>query len=114
MQKIGLFAVFPAWAVVEGEHGRECGTLRGPSLGLPPTRWVGKSGVRRSGRSASRGAEFVHSAVVMGVGPGVGAEDVVEVLVVAEGVDAVLGESSMRCWGEVDIVADYRKIGVVR
>ncbi len=93
--------------------GRECGTLRKLIFRIAADALGGEIGGEEVGVLGFKGAELVHAAVIMDVGPGGGAEDVVEVLVVAEGVDAVLGESSMRCWGEVDIVADYRKIGVV-
>ena len=64
--------------------GREWATLWKPSAGLPPTRWVGESGVMRSGCSASRALRRFMQGVVLGVGEHGGVEDVVEVLVVAE------------------------------
>ena len=61
--------------------GELCGTLTKPSRGLPPTRWVGESGVTSSGWSRFEFLKPPHQRVVFGVADLGLVEDVVQVLV---------------------------------
>ena len=78
--------------VVEREHGARVGDLGEAVFGLAADALGGGVGGEERGVRELEGAELVHAGVVLGVGPGGGVEDVVEVLVVAElfaqGVDA--------------------------
>ena len=50
--------------------GRECGTLRKPIFGIAADALGGEIGGEEVGVLGFKGAEFVHAAVVMDVGPG--------------------------------------------
>ena len=59
-------------------------TLTKPSRGLPPTRWVGESGVGQLGMLRPRAPAAAHQGVVFGVGDFGLVEHVVQVLVAAQ------------------------------
>ena len=76
--------------------GRECATFLKPSAGLPPTRWVGESGVSKLGVRGFDGLELVHQRVVLGVGDLGRVEDVIQVLVAAQFGAQLLGTLGRR------------------
>ena len=64
--------------------GRECRTFLKPSDGLPPTRWVGESGVEQLGMRGFNVLQFVHQRVVLGIRDHWRIHHVVEVLVTTQ------------------------------
>ena len=64
--------------------GELCATLTKPSRGLPPTRWVGESGVEQLGMLGFQIAQLAHQRVVFGVADLGLVQHVVQALVMAQ------------------------------